>query len=149
MKTVQQWLDLPKDERALEFAEVLTPGAWKHKYQNWTRHSEHDLIFHDRCCPKCGLCISVDVFRDRTSPWMISAGPTHTPCSVPDPITIDWNTAKYWQEKCDRDSWYAIMEEIYYTIPDDICRCPWEWVIFDAQPKHYLIAAAMAAERKE
>ena len=137
-KTVQEWLELPEDERALEFGRVLTPEPWKHNNTGLGPEGI-TLEYPKSYCPKCHKEFADTADKCEDSDLY---------CSVPDPITIDWNTAKYWQGKCDRDSWYAIMEEIYYTIPDDICRCPWEWVIFDAQPKHYLIAAARLKGKK-
>ena len=165
-RTPEQWLGLPEQDLPTELAKALAPGPWKHGYQNWTRHSEHGLILHDRCCPKCGLCISVDIFRDRTSPWMISVGPTKTPCSVPDPITIDYSTAipmlrKVWNEAkakmLVRDT-YAIAAEVWrMQYPDKECYSPQEidqWLWREASPKQQLIiaaliAAAMASGRKE
>ena len=151
-RTPKQWLAL--DELGVAVAEVLTPGPWKHGYQNWTRHSEHDLILHDRCCPKCGLCISVDVFRDRTSPWMISVGPTETPCPVPDAIDIkDLNVAMEWIRKSGRTqgrlrTWHALCH-VGKIVLRKSRPIIWQWAIFHAEPKHYLIAAALAAKRKD
>ena len=127
MRTAEEWVAL--DDLPVELAKVFTPGPWKHAALS--RLNESGRAW----CRKCER-------------WIQFGCESPKPCFVPDPINIkDWTAAKYWQGKCDRDKWYAMMEELYYAIPEDICRCPWEWIIFDAQPKHYLIAAAMAAGR--
>ncbi len=143
-KTVQEWLDLPKDERALEFGRALRPGQpGKHNLAEVGKNNIEDVRKTGACYQSEWKCSRCKAFF----PMGVDDG-RYGDCSVPDPITIDQNTAKYWQGKCDRDKWYAMMEELYYAIPEDICRCPWEWVIFDAQPKHYLIAAARLKGKK-
>ena len=128
-KTVQQWLDLPEDERALEFAEVLTPGPRKHKWEKCV-------------CTNCGKPDSS--VMDKVQGICFDKA-----CSVPDPITIDWNTAMEWFRKQDRscswDAMWRIFKESDYARAISMSS----WLLHIAEPKYYLIAAAMAMGRKE
>ena len=135
-KTVQEWLDLPKDERALELAEVLTPGPW---YHDWKKFGVDDVR-----CRKCDINYHLPI-----------EGSTD-PCSVPDhPITIDWNTAKYWQGKCEQEVYICAAIEVYETLyPGKLSlrKQVYSWLANLHKPKdarYVLIIAAMATERSK
>ncbi|KKL05243.1 hypothetical protein LCGC14_2608010 [marine sediment metagenome] len=138
-KTVQQWLDLPKDKRALELAKALTPEPWKHGNTGLGPEGI-TLEYPKSYCPKCHK-----EFADTADKYEGS----DLICSVPGPITIDWNTAKYWQGKCDRDDWFGGMEQIYHERSDAYLGLQPYWIMYDATASDYLIAAAMAMGRKE
>ncbi len=74
---------------------------------------------------------------------------TLAPCPVPDAIDIkDWNVAKYWQGKCNPFGFREWLWQLWASMPERKGSFV-EWAISVAQPKHYLIAAAMAVERSE
>ncbi len=131
--TPEQWLQLTDDKLALELVRVLTPGPWKHD-------AEIDRYgFGD--CRKCS-----DRLGQKRSP-------EH--CPVPDPITIDWNTAMEWRDKVQDGYLQLAMIEVWNCTQepkrvagkceDGLVR----WLTNLTQPKHYLIAAALVAERNE
>ena len=133
-KTVQQWLkekDLPT-----ELGRVLVPEEeWKH---DWFDN------LHVPRCAKC-QCDSGSVKSQK-------------PCPNPDPITIDQNTAKYWQGKCDVEKFYRalwlVYEEECEHMPDEheghwVSHLFERWVVYVVDARKWLIAAAMAAERKK
>ncbi len=129
-KTAEQWLAL--DDLPTELAKVLTPGPWKHETQNR----------QGGICHKCWKRPGFNIPR-----------PGGKFCSVPDPITIDWNTAKYWQGKCDEDTFDAAMREIHaavesYDPPRLTKHGFYDWREHRATIEQRLIAAATAAERK-
>ncbi len=79
-------------------------------------------------------------------------------CPVPDPITIDQNTAKYWQGKCDIEKFYRalwlVYEEECEHMPDEheghwVSHLFERWVVYVVDARKWLIAVAIAAERKE
>ncbi len=75
-----------------------------------------------------------------TACWLCSIG-NCTGCEHYD-IKIDWNTAKYWQGKCDSIVFDYRMEDIHKATGHTSQF--YYWYRHIAQPKHYLIAAAMA-----
>ena len=129
--TAETLLALSEDELALEAAKVLTPGPYKHEP---TKGSG--------ICKRCGVCPSIWckglAFYDDNS------------CRPPDPITLDWNTAMKLRDK---------MVEKYGGLV-------WEGALGDvemveihtnnifvmdtmSQPRHYIIAAILAAQEKK
>jgi hypothetical protein len=118
-RTAKEWLALG-DELGVELAKVLTPGPWKHDWGNKSR------------CANCARYWPEDI---------------DSPCPVPDPITIDWNTAMEWFRKTPLLCQAVAMKCIYYVVmegdADELSEMYLWWLTF-AQPKHYLIAAAMA-----
>jgi len=124
-KTVEQWLkekDLPT-----ELGRVFTPE------EEW----EHDWFdnLHVPRCAKC-QCDSGSVKSQK-------------PCSVPGPIKVDWNTAMKWYRPHSK-LWTYIqcLENIWRFLSHGDGDFTF-WQEHEAQPKHFLIVAAMAAERKE
>ncbi len=138
MKTVEQWLkekDLPT-----ELGGVLTPGKeWKHIYEyggqcTWGNPDREGA-------PKWRHCKKCDMWWHRKKEDDVLPD---VPCSVPDPITIDdWNIAIYHfrQQACGEEQLRPLMDKGWFDVMT--------WAVSGAQPKHYLIAAAMAMERKE
>ncbi len=127
-RTPEQWLACG-DDLPLELAKVLAPKPWKHS---------HVIDDDEKYCGKCGFSDS------QQQPY----------CSVPDPIKIDWNTAMKWRDEA---CCTATGLELVYQAMVDICEEePIDyltddngfdmWLFKIAQPKHYLIVAAMAAE---
>ncbi len=111
--TAKEWLEVPDQDLPVKLAEVLAPGPWK----------------HDMDSRRAGVCHKCKRLPDGY-------------CPVPDPITIDWNTAMEWFRKVTKDE--KMLSEVMDTITE---KGDWSWFwIYHAQPKHYLIAAAMAAE---
>ena len=135
-RTVQQWLAL--DDLPTELARVLTPGPWEHR--NGGHGGE---IRCNKCFAKCDE-------QDNKCEYHFK------PCLVPDPITIDWNTAMEWFRKYRPD--YAIFRDIYMAMHKSAepwhiyLHTVWKWIANMCEVKEArirLIAAAMAAERKE
>ena len=131
-KTVEQWLALG-DDLPVELARVFTPGPWKHDWDA-CGHNAHNK------CQKCGKA------------WASSnnAIKRNFSCPIPGPIDIkDWKVAMEWRDKAVKDKdptmFTGILLECFGGgIEGDIDAC-----FANAQPKHYLIAAAMAAERSK
>ena len=124
MPTVEQYLAMTDEKLALEAAEVLTPGPWKHK---WAAGGCFTF------CKKC-QCNMIDK-------------PRESPCTVPDRIKLDWNTAMEWRDKVNPIRWFKALVEIWLEETKEEVFCERD-VLFDAQPRHYLIAAAMAEGNK-
>ncbi len=126
-RTPEQWLGLG-DEFGVELAKVLTPGPYSHAighYGEWI-------------CVKCRTTFPSDENIPRT-------------CPVPDPITIDWNMAMKWRDKTGYLDFEYWLNEVWKPLTD-FDDCFYDsydlWKDTKAQPKHYLIAAAMAAEKR-
>ena len=121
MRTAKEWLAVPEDELGVELAKVLTPGPWKHK---WVSGEQGKQV-----CKKCHTRYSLQAVKDS--------------CPVPDPIKVDWNVAMEWFRE----------SKPLKSILRSLCGPSWasatSWMLVEAQPHHYLIAAAMAAERTE
>ncbi len=142
MRTVEQWLnqkDLPT-----ELGRVFTPKAKHDWLEPAIYYGPSDPLGFVVKCQKCGHVKTLQEEIDG--------------CSVPDPITIDQNTAKYWQSKCNKAIFADSLLDIYrQTCTADSTDTGGFYVIYKyttwlrelAQPKHYLIAAVMAMERKE
>ena len=145
MKT-EQWLALSKDELDIVLAEVLI------------KNPQHALVPCDK--PKIK---NVDnytikshsngkyVWCHQCRGYWLRGKEKYGDCPVPDPIdSSDWNVAKRLQktipyqvrnikkwEKAMNDIWHC-EEEPYYTLI--------HWLDWSAEPRHYLIAAAMAKD---
>ena len=146
MRTAQQWLGLPKDERALELGRVLTPEPWKHGELELSYQDEDQFL----CCAKCDDKI-YQVWEGGHA-GVKRLAPRPDSCSVPDRITIDSNTAMKERDKATSGmttAFTSIMYEIWNECVYGDSMEFEEWLAEHAQPEHYLIAAAMAAERKE
>ncbi len=123
----------PAFDLGTELAKVLTPGdEWKHDLL-----PEHPSAGMVSCCSKCR-----------------EVSPICGPCPVPDPITIDWNTAMEYRDIGQKivdnlyDVFLSLKTEDFRHVQHRILGFE-TWFKFAVQPKHYLIAAALAAERKE
>ena len=120
MRTAKEWLAYG-DELPVKLAEVFMPGPWKHNGANVV----------NGVCDKCGKS------------YLRAAS-----CPVPDPIDIeDWNTAMEWFRK-DGMKWSAqkAMDKIHRA-----CTKSGDsdfWWKYESEPKHYLIAAALAEGAK-
>ncbi len=128
--SVEQWLKLPEQDLPVKLGEVLTPGPWEHI---WVKADDDR-----KQCRKCGH----DVDYDQLLPS----------CPVPDPITIDGNTATEWRDRMladYHDEFVEAMWQILLSMLDDTCTNSTQWLMEYAEPKHYLIAAAMAAEGEQ
>ena len=135
-RTAQQWLALDDDELIRELSK-MQPGPWKHDVEEIRRGSMPTPL---KKCRKCGAFYPI----------------RHSSCPVPDPITIDWNTAMEWQRKYRPD--YAIFRDIYMAMHKSAepwhiyLHTVWKWIANMCEVKEgriRLIAAAMAAGRKE
>ena len=129
LKTAQEWLAYG-DDLPVKLAKVFTPGPHSHDFYGGKDEPSEK-------CLKCNLDEdTVECF-----------------CSVPDPITIDWNVAMEWFRKAPKTQVTVIaMRSVYRFATGMRARLDYtviRWFLEFAHPKHYLIAAAMAAERKE
>ncbi len=135
MRTAKEWLALG-DELGVELVKVLTPGPWEHK-----SYELGDTIRCSKCFAECDEDSSDCAYHFH-------------PCLVPDPIVLDWNTAKYWQGKIDPPIMF--FREIYSVLfSSDIANITFaqvlSWVASLTRPedaKIPLIAAALAEGAK-
>ena len=118
--TAREWLQLPDDTLGTELAKALVDGPWKH-------------VWRDGYCVKCD-------FVPRGCP---------TNCDVPDPIDIhDLDLAVKYFREAGRS--YGVMRKLLVSVWEAL-DSTWDfegWLIFAIQPKHYLIAAAIAKENQ-
>lgn len=122
-RTVDQWLAIPEDDLPTELGR-LTPGPWVHRWR------------YNRC-KKCNVTLKEGQFKC---------------CSVPDPIDIkDWNVATKWARKHFGEGLLLYMKQMWEWSGYELEMSFPHWLLAKAQPKHYLIAAAMARakERKK
>ena len=124
--TLKEFLQLPKEEQAIEAAKVFTPKPWKHKFRVPKTAIESCRI--SRRCVKCDEVVVVS---------------EDSPCSVPDPIKIDWNNAKRLQGECFEASVYDAIKEIFLLELGAVTYGI--WITCYCKPIHY-IAACMAAK---
>ena len=138
MKTVEQWFEVPGQDLPVKLAEVLTPETGIHQYAK-IKFSQPTIGIRYRCV-RC---------KEQWDSKDLPHG--SVPCPVPDPITIDWNTAMevYRDVGPQRaDTYLHQVWEMLIESPVDVNYMSYEmWKDEEAQPKHYLRAAAMAAER--
>ncbi len=119
MRTAEEWLAIPEDKLGVELAKLRTPGPWKHSTPNRSGGR----------CYKCGTI---------TDDW--DSAIEGSGCPVPDAINInDWNVAMEWFRQHNPSR--TILRQVCGPHPIDCIT----WFLAIAQPKHYLIAAAMAA----
>lgn len=127
MRTAPDWLAIPEDELGVKLAKVLNKKPWEH---DW---------FDNLRVPKCSKCGCDADSKTRT-----------TFCSVPDRIKLDWKTAMEWRDKtveiCGEDVFWCELENVIYQDKYEDSDVA---MVTVAQPKHYLIAAAMVVGRKE
>lgn len=133
-RTAEQWMVLG-DDLPTELAKVFTP-------KEECKHDWVDLILR-----MPGLC---NLKYKCTRCTLHVANKTEFGC-VPDPIKTDWNTAKEYQNKCNDNEFLKNLRQVYRESVSD--RTTKDvllvgWIMFDAQPRHYLIADAMALERR-
>ena len=150
-RTTQDWLAMPKDKLGRALGEALTPEPWKHELHVGGRSHKH---YH---CSRCGEDILQSDIQVETEPYHWAPGHSALrifggDCSVPDLIDIkDWNVAMAWRDKIfgtDQQSCEmlgAIMDIETESRAWDIADVL-RWWTRHAQPKHYLIAAALAKE---
>lgn len=112
----------PASDLAIELGRVFTPEPWKHCGMNIV----------PGICNRCG---------NKYSPA--------TSCTIPNPIKIDWNTTMEWRDNTvkafGRDVWLNALREVIAE-DEEQTSCLFAGCLVSAQPKHYLIAAAMVVE---
>ena len=131
LKTAQEWLAYG-DDLPVKLAKVFTPGPHSHDFYGGKDEPSEK-------CLKCNLDEdTVECF-----------------CSVPDPITIDWNEAKYRQSQCDEYMFLAAAQQVRKVLFPEACTglgwVRW-WLTHLCKPedaKYVIIAAAMATERSK
>lgn len=126
--TLKQFLSLPASEQALEAAKVLVDKPWKHKIvSKWP--GDPPVQCDLRYCSKCGKGV-----RSR--------------CTIPDPLTLDWNTAKSLQGECDAQMFTDEMLPIWKIEYDKKRTFSWagRWIVHEATLIHY-IAACMEVKK--
>ncbi len=129
--TIGEWLQLDDETLTHKLGEVLTPkNEWKHDYK-FVKHTGF----------RCKKCKSQ---RGTES------------CPIPNPITLDWNTGiEYYRAmgpQLVEIYLHRIWERLVENPPDTkFLGCEvidYEmWKDENAQPKHYLIAAAISMEK--
>ena len=79
-------------------------------------------------------------------------GRTHGHVLSPDRIVLDWNTAMEWRDKiCNEDQYYEFigaLEAMWRLGDGEKSFDQWLLWVNHAQPKHYLIAAALSKGAK-
>ena len=121
--TLTEFLNLPNPEQALEAAKCFNKKPWDHEWQKGFNASHK--------CLKCG-----------------HQGFDKMPCPLPDPLTLDWNTAKRLQGECERNKFDTALDAVAMAL--GINQVVWweesfDYAVHDADPLHY-IAACMAAK---
>lgn len=131
--TVIEWLSLDDNLLGVELGKILTPGPWKHNVEPIS--SQHVK------CNKCRKTICVTGQK-----WDF---PNSQPCPIPDAIDInDWGLAKAEQAKCDGQAFYDTLRTVIAAegeVGENAIYMGY-WIVTHAQPKHYLIAAALAGK---
>lgn len=162
MRKAEQWMALG-DKLPVELARRFTPGPWKHEHHlaiskkefaKYGRGCATNNAYPKWVCFKCSQVVELksDRYEDRQLP---TAREIEDGCSVPDPIAIDWNTAKYWQGKCDEYAFRQAAIELFSVLyPEKRHAWPWVavWLARLHKPedaKYVLIIAAMAMESKQ
>ena len=112
--TIQEFLNLTPDQQALEAAKGFTEKPWKH---NW-------------CIGQCSRC-----------PARSFTPEAEIPCPVPDPLTLDRNTAGKIKSQFTHDEWTgAAMKTGKIVIGDG-----WEDFLLETK-YNYIIHIMTAAE---
>ena len=142
----KEYLAMDDKTFAVEIARVLTPGPWKHinkkpisvQFQN---PPIREKIYY---CSKCG-----EIFQRDNRKMKI-------PCPIPDPITLDWNLAmKIFRDAEKQHSDINWKMEVCnaakgYILAPHEAHAPttmmWIWFCVEAQPRHYILAAAIVLE---
>lgn len=145
MRTAKDWLavyragDLP-----LEAAKVLVPeNEREHDFPEKRNIYPPFNIMRYKPCRKCGRHRMYEFKR----------------CHLPGPIKLNWNTAMEWRDKIKMKAVRKFMVA-YQDVFEAECGGPtgyanrtnslWlDWWILHAQPKHYIIAACLAAEQEK
>ena len=120
--TIQEFLNLLEPEQAIEAAKCFTEKPWPHRtghYGEW-------------------LCVKCRKTFHRESDCTMSF------CPIPDPITIDWNTAKRLQGECLLRIFWESLRKVY-DVAQKFNTGVSQWAVVYAKPIHY-IAACMAAK---
>ena len=130
-RTAHDWLALPEDKLGRALGEALTPR--KH---DW---NEDVMVVPGLCnlrfrCNRCFMRIADSVKAQ------------HIYDCTPDPIVIDWNVAMAWRDKVIVVDGYFYGHIAKVSDAEDHHLDTGYWIATYAQPKHYLIAAARAAE---
>ena len=124
--TLKEFLALPPEEQAIEAAKSLTEKVIKPYYSTW-QHKPANGMFGK--CLKCNRFIGGDDIKTDL-------------CSVPDPMTIDWNNANKYRQQCDRDEFNAHMWIVFRAVVDNGV---WEeWILNDRLAIHDLAACMLA-----
>ena len=148
--TIQEYLNLPEQEQAIEAGKCFTDKPWKH---NCAPHGVENHWF----CTKCDKSFPAEkVVKNGKSIHYAFQKFTATTidCPISDPITIDWNTAKRLQgEVCDTEEKKQVFDYVLVDIEEIVTGISqWDedskeycWDLFSIKPIHY-IAAGMAAK---
>ena len=129
----KEYLAMDDKTFAVEIAKKLTPGPWKHD-------PEPDASARF-ICTRCNKNLEDYIYR--AVPGAVEFNDLND-CPIPDPIILDPNTAKIWQGKYEASKYYSAMRDIHSEID---CDGSFDvWLLFDAQPRHYLLAAAIVLE---
>ena len=128
--------------------EVLQPEPSKHKVYARKFKTDKDTVW---CCHKCNVesacCSNMEGMA----------------CGIPDPIPLDdWNVAMKWRDwagqlkhshhRTGQDVFYRTLKSICHEVSPIANSCmhmshyAW-WLANEAQPRHYLIAAAKLKEK--
>jgi len=136
--TAKEWLEVPEAELPVKLAEVLTPGPVEHEWELRIMGTEGSQSY------ECMRCETVFHFPDRRA--YLKELPC---CPIPDPVKIDWNTAMEWFRKTKGaiDCLFQIWQH-HFDNAEQVES--WgDWLAMTVQPKHYLLAAAIAAEGEQ
>lgn len=146
-KTAEQWLE--QSDLPTELGRVFTPDKHADCTHEW-RYGHNIIDRYFAKCAKCEWCVKAKR----------NANGSLEPVLVRDPITIDWNTAKYWQGKCDERKFLMAAREVFKVLYPDamaIMRQVHRWLAGLHKPEDAkyvlviaaMVACAMAAERIE
>lgn len=109
-----------------EIRKLVVAKPWKHN------------LLSSHICPKCGI----DFWNNAVA--------LKTPCTVPDPIPLDFNLAMKMRDECDMKKFAvefgSVMNTILLPTGGDLHDRMLLGFMITAQPKHYIIAALLVGE---
>lgn len=143
-RSPEKWLALD-DKLGVELAKVLREKPWK-----------HDLYEGELCTDRNVVCSKCDGVPAEFTGVYVNGVPGRTIyesdelCPVPDPIdTEDWNVAMEWIREYAGKGILLYMKKMFDWSGYELEMTLHYWLISKAQPRHYLIAAAMAKESED
>jgi hypothetical protein len=121
-------------ERIIRAFPDMFPDAWKHDKGEW---DGWNIV-----CGKCGDVLQKGAMGEQ----LVVTPESRKPCTVPTPITLDWNLAMKLVRECNS---LAVREQLLEMwLESKITGSYWHWNITHATPTDYAEAAVLCKEQK-